>query len=43
VKPLSGGIYLMKIPNSTPHGKKIKNASQINGLGIKKMEAMYKI
>jgi hypothetical protein len=36
VKLISGGEALMKILDSTPHGKNLKNSSQINGLGIQK-------
>jgi hypothetical protein len=40
---LSGGITLMKILDSTPHGKSLKNSSQINSSRIKKLEEMHKI
>jgi hypothetical protein len=36
VELISGGEALMKILDSTPHGKNLKKSSQINGLGIKK-------
>jgi hypothetical protein len=36
VNIVSGGESLINILDSTPHGKILKNPSQINGLGIKK-------
>jgi hypothetical protein len=39
---LSGGIALMKILDSPPHGKILKNSSQINGSRIKKWRRCIK-
>jgi hypothetical protein len=39
---LSGGISLIKILDSTPHGESLKNSSQINGSRIKEWRRCVK-